>query len=141
MTSEQTAAADLQAFLEGWAAQGGGAARKALQMLLTRIDFLGDTEIQYLARPGISHSLRVRRLDQSARPLFLLMDVVGEDPAERWLSVCFYGDTVSDPQGLGDLVPGGLLGENGLCFDVDGTKPELLEYVARRVEEAHLATA
>ncbi len=141
MTSEQTAAADLQAFLDDWAVQGGGTARKALQMILTRIDFLGDTEIQYLARPGISRSVRVRRLDQSARPLFLLMDVVGEDPAERWLSVCFYGDTVSDPRELGDRVPGGLLGEDGLCFDVDGTDPELLEYVARRVEEAHLAAA
>lgn len=140
MTSEQTAA-DLQAFLKDWTAQGGGAARKALQMILTRIDFLGDTDIQFLARPGISHSLRLRRLDQSARPLFLLLDVVGEKSAERWLSVCFYADTVSDPQELGDFVPGGLLGEDGLCFDVDGKDAELLEYVARRVEEAHLVAA
>lgn len=139
MANEPLNQADLEAFLADWAEGGGGPARSALQMLLTRLDFLGETEIEIQARPGISHSLRVRRQDQTGRPLFLLLDVIGATPAERWLSVCFYADNIEDPQELGDVVPGGLLGEDGCCFDVDGTDPELLEYVARRVEEAHQA--
>lgn len=139
MALNDTAECDLRSFLAEWADKGGAPARRALQMILTRLDFLGDTETEFLARPGVSHSLRVRREGQSERPLFLLIDIVGQDPTSRWLSVCFYGDAVQDPEEQGNLVPGGLLGADGLCFDVDGADARLLEYVARRVEEAHLA--
>ncbi len=141
MALDELARDGLQSFLADWADKGGAQARRALRMILTRLDFLGDTEAEFLARPGVSHSLRVRREGQADRPLFLLVDIVGQDPASRWLSVCFYADAVKDPEELGNLVPGGLLGADGLCFDVDGADARLLEYVARRVEEAHLSAS
>lgn len=139
MEADQTVGADIERFIADWTEKGDGPARRALRLLLTRLDFLGDTEVEFVARRGVSHSLRVRREGQTGRPLFMLVDVVGQEPAERWLSVCFYGDAIHDPEEKGNLVPGGLLGEDGLCFDVDGEDAGLLEYVARRVEEAHLA--
>ncbi len=56
------------------------------------------------------------------------MDIV-EDIEGRWLSVCFYADTVADPDEKGNLVPKGLLGEDGYCFDVDGADLDLEEYL------------
>ena len=45
-----------------------------------------------------------------------MVDIIDDDPADRWLSVCFYDELVDDPKGLGDEVPGGLLGEDAKCF-------------------------
>jgi hypothetical protein len=63
------------------------------------------------------------------------MDVIDEDP--RWLSVCFYGDMITDPEEKGDLVPEGLMGEDGYCFDVDENDPEHIDYICRRLDEAY----
>jgi len=58
-------------------------------------------------------------------------------PSPRWLSVCFYGETVSDPEERGDLVPGGLLGEDGLCFDVENGSDDFIDYLIARINEAY----
>ena len=63
------------------------------------------------------------------------MDVI-EDVDGRWLSVCFYADTVSDPEERGNLVPLGLLGEDGYCFDVEEPDTVLEAYVLERIDEA-----
>ena len=64
-----------------------------------------------------------------------MVDVIDDDPADRWLSVCFFGDTITDPVGMGDLVPGGLLGQDGHCFDVEAVS--MLDYVKERIQEAY----
>jgi hypothetical protein len=46
---------------------------------------------------------------------------------------------VTDPESRGDSVPGGLLGEDGLCFDVESDSEEMLDYLKLRIIEAHAA--
>ena len=63
-----------------------------------------------------------------------MVDVIEDTP--RWLSVCFYQDLVSDSDGRGDSVPGGLLGENAICFDMEQADDGQLLYLKRRLDEA-----
>ena len=51
--------------------------------------------------------------------------------------MCFYDDMVDDPDEKGDFVPGGLLGEDGLCFDLDEHDEALISYVGQRIDEAY----
>ncbi len=98
-----------------------------------------ENEMEFVERDGVSASLRAKITgpDKSAASgeLFCLVDVV-EDVDGRWLSVCFYADTVSDPEERGNLVPLGLLGEDGYCFDVEEPDQVLEAYVLERVDEA-----
>lgn len=98
------------------------------------LEAMDDTVIEFNARPGITYSMRGLKGSEEKRPLFVMVDVIDDDPSDRWLSVCFYNDLISDPEELGDIVPGGLLGEDGHCFDVEG--PAIKEYVIARVREA-----
>jgi hypothetical protein len=67
--------------------------------------------------------------------LFALVDVIDDDPAARWLSVCFYADMITDPEELGDVAPGGLAGEDARCFDLEsGARAD---YILERLKEAH----
>jgi len=50
--------------------------------------------------------------------------------------VCFYADAVSDPEGLGNLIPGGIMGNDGYCFDVFEQNASLLQYLEERIREA-----
>jgi hypothetical protein len=95
----------------------------------TRLDFHG--------RPGVSYSLRASRVTGASIRLFALVDVVDDDPENRWLSVCFYADAVTDPEGRGNLIPGGILGQDGQCFDVFGADASLLRYLELRISEAY----
>jgi len=38
-----------------------------------------------------------------------------------------------------DIVPGGLLGQDGYCFDLLSSDSEEVDYVAQRIQEAHAA--
>ena len=91
---------------------------------------------ELVARPGISYSLRATGTEQKERPLFVLVDVVDDDPAERWLSVCFYNDMISDPEELGDFVPEGLMGKDALCLNLDEENAAMQAYILERVKEA-----
>lgn len=95
--------------------------------------------LDFIARPGVSYSLRARHANQKNRSLFVMVDVIDDAPESRWLSVCFYGDMVTDPEDLGDLVPGGLLGEDGYCFDLSNAEEAV--YVEERIHEAMKAAA
>lgn len=97
--------------------------------------------IEFHERPGITYSLRGIHNDRGDRPLFVMIDVIDDDPASRWLSVCFYGDTIEDPEELGDLIPEGLLGADGHCFDISEADDRLLAYVGQRIQEAYAFTA
>ena len=97
---------------------------------------LDDVSLDFKARPGISYSLRARHAAQKARELFVLVDVVDDEPESRWLSVCFYADMVNDPEEKGDFVPQGLMGEDAMCFNLDEDSPEMRDYIAARLAEA-----
>ena len=102
-------------------------------------NYLADkTEITFAfkARPGVSYSLRVRHREQTTRELFVIMDVIDE-PDSRWLSICFYPDMITDPEDKGVLIPLGLLGEDGYCFDFEEWDEEYVEYLKTRLDEAY----
>ena len=63
------------------------------------------TKFEFYERPGVSYSLRGIHQNQKDRPLFVMIDVIDDDHQQRWLSVCFYGDMIEDPDELGDLIP------------------------------------
>ena len=127
---------DFCAFLRGWAGPTSPVRDFLLQLKATILELNG-TELDFLARPGVSYSLRAEVASGGHARLLILMDVVDDEPANRWLSVCFYADAVSDPQGVGNLVPKGILGEDGYCFDVFGEEGSLLGYLKRRIRESY----
>ena len=91
-------------------------------------------------RPGVSFSLRAAN-PQSSRELVVLVDVIDDDPAARWLSVCVVADLVEDPEERGDVVPGGLMQMDARCFDVDDPDASLQSYLCERLREAFAAAA
>lgn len=93
-------------------------------------------EFDFKARPGVSYSLRARHKAQQKRELFVLVDIIDDEPESRWLSVCFYADMISDPEELGDFVPQGLMGEDACCFNLDTHDPDMQAYIAARLGEA-----
>ena len=111
--------------------------RQAFVELLTHLESLADTPREFNARPGVSYSLRPRHAAQDKRPLFAMVDVIDDDPDDRWLSVCFYGEMVEDPDEAGDLVPEGLLGEDGYCFDLYEYDADEVAYLKERLSQAH----
>lgn len=127
--------AELDAFLTAWNQDDNGVKPLFLSLYSLLRTFDG-VELEYSGRPGISHSLRALYPGKKERPLFALVDVIDDDPAARWLSVCFYADLVTDRAGLGDVVPGGLLGEDACCFDVD-SPGETERFLLDRLKEAH----
>ena len=68
-----------------------------------------------------------------------VVDVIEDDP--RWLSVCFYGEMITDPEEKGDFVPEGLLGEDAVCFDIEEREEGLVQYVQDRLDEACLSAS
>lgn len=94
-------------------------------------------KLYFNPRPGVTYSLRAQHTNQHKRNLFAMVDVIDDDPQNRWLSVCFYGEMISDPDESGDFVPEGLLGEDALCFDIDAWEDGLLSYVEKRLDEAY----
>ena len=94
--------------------------------------------LSVVQRPGVSTSLRARKKVQDEEgTLITMIDIVDDDPENRWLSVCFYGDCVTDPDEEGDLVPGGLLGEDGYCFDLYENDQDAIAYLEQRIDEAY----
>lgn len=93
-------------------------------------------QLEFVERSGVSASLRVLKGQrESATELFCLVDVI-EDADGRWLSVCFYADSIDDPEEFGNLVPLGLLGEDGYCFDLEQPSAVLEDYVLERIGQA-----
>ena len=115
--------------------------RKAFVALKDHIMAMEGITVEFNARPGVSYSLRPRHENQSKRTLFAMADVIDDDPKERWLSVCFYGEMITDPDEMGDLIPEGLLGEDGYCFDLDEYDEGAVEYIKARLTEAYNAAS
>lgn len=130
--------AAISAFLENWKTDSAGM-KPVFERFLKIFSENSDVRLDFKERPGVSYSLRARHANQKNRSLFVMVDVIDDDPDNRWLSVCFYGDMVTDPEDRGDLVPGGLLGEDGCCFDMEN--PDAAAYIETRIQEAMKAAA
>lgn len=138
--SSMEGAGQFQEFLEHWPAGQAGLKRAYVQ-LKAWAEVLPGAAASFLARPGVSHSLRFDlepRPSGRQRPVFFLIDVV-DDGGERFLSVCFYEDEITDPRELGNAIPQGLFQETGYCFDLEDDDPDFLAYLRQRLAEAHAA--
>ncbi len=124
---------ELETMLATWDDCDAKTAFCTLREALTKMDAVSFT---LNARPGVSYSLRATHANQKERPLFALVDIIDDDPDLRWLSVCFYRDMITDPDELGDTVPGGLAGQDGYCFDHDDSE-EMTTYLLLRLQEGH----
>ena len=90
--------------------------------------------LDFIVRPGVTYSLRAVQAKQKDKKLFVMVDVI--EDTTRWLSVCFYGDMITDPEEKGDFVPGGLLGADAICFDLEEPDDALITYIKIRLDEA-----
>lgn len=131
---------EIKSFIDGWQEDPLNA-RSAFRAYLDLLSSHDDVSLDFKARPGISYSVRARHAAQSGRELFVLVDVVDDEPESRWLSVCFYADMVSDPEEMGDYVPQGLMGEDAVCFNLDDDDEAMRTYIAARLTEAATAAA
>lgn len=136
MMESSEAVRELETFISHWQA-GDGVMKDCFLELYRCVSDLSDTSLSFTARPGISYSLRPRHQKQQGRELFAIIDVIDDTPEERWLSVCFYGDMITDPEERGELIPGGLGGSDGYCFDVYTADGTLTLYLKARLLEAH----
>ena len=94
--------------------------------------------LSFVPRPGISYSFRASiREKDGAMTLVTLIDIIDDDPKDKWLSVCFYDDCVTDPAGEGNMVPKGVLGVDGYCFDLYENDPNAITYLKQRIDEAY----
>ncbi|THB79927.1 MAG: hypothetical protein D3926_09745 [Desulfobacteraceae bacterium] len=126
---------ELDQLNDTWIDNGSGT-EKAFTQILEHLKTLPDTDIELVARPGISYSIRPKHASQTERALFAMVDVIDDEPEERWLSVCFYEDMISDPEEAGDLVPEGLLGSDGYCFDLYEYDQDEVNYIIQRLSQA-----
>ena len=130
-----TGSEELREFLDSWQNDPLHIKKSFTEFM----DFLaahGNMSFTFKARPGVSFSLRARHSVQTERVLFVLLDVVDDEPASRWLSVCFYDDMVSDPADKGAFVPGGLMGEDARCFILVFYYAVMRDYIKARLAEA-----
>ena len=125
----------LDTFLAEWES-GPDGIKLLFQSLYACLAGLDGVSLEYKGRPGISYSLRARHAAQSQRDLFVLVDIIDDNPEARWLSVCFYADMVTDSEGRGDIVPGGLAGSDACCFDIDKADADSEAYMTARLQEA-----
>ncbi len=130
---------EMENFIESWHDTNG------MKSIFLRLkSFLATqkgADLSFNARPGVSYSLRAAHPDHKDRSLYVIVDVVDDDPNDRWLSVCFFVDMITDIEEKGELIPGGLLGEDGYCFDITKPDDKLAAYVEARIEEAYHSAA
>jgi len=126
---------ELDTFLAGWE-DSALQVKKSFVLLKNYLADKADLNFIFKARPGVSFSLRVKHRLQKKRELFVIMDVI-DDTDNRWLSICFYPDMITDPEDKGVLIPLGLLGEDGYCFDFEEWDEKYLHYLLARLDEAH----
>ncbi|WP_163336992.1 hypothetical protein [Desulfopila sp. IMCC35008] len=136
MSEETGGKAEIETFIGQWDDESG--MRECFIALYDTVRDIKDVELSLVARPGVSFSLRPKHLRQQDRNLFGMIDVIDDNPEERWLSVCFYEDMIEDPDGLGEVIPGGLAGADGYCFDMYEADKSLTAYIGQRLREAYV---
>jgi len=140
MTAKNHADGEIRTFLENWSGEPQPM-RDCFKRFYQELRKMDGVALSFLARPGVSFSLRPRHIKMIDRDFFAIVDVIDADPEKRWLSVCFYEDMISDPNELGECIPGGLAGSNGYCFDLDDVSGDLADYLVARLQEAWAAAA
>ena len=140
MAKETTAVQEIEAFLTGWTGEHQPM-RDWFRRFYQELSSIEGVSLNFVARPGVSYSLRPVDQHQKERDMFAIIDVIDDDPAERWLSVCFYEEMITDPNNRGELVPGGLAGSDGYCFDMYDDDAELGRDLLERLKEAGAAAA
>ena len=130
-----TAQQEVNAFLDAWITDPNNA-KAAFSGYREWLAAQPGVSLEFKARPGVSYSLRAVHDNQKERPLFVLVDVVDDEPEARWLSVCFYADMVNDPDGLGDFVPQGLMGQDACCLNLEEDDEAMRAYIQARLQEA-----
>ena len=123
-------------FIDAWT-DNDSQTKKAFVELYEHLKTLDSTTFDFNERPNVSYSLRPRHSEQKQRTLFAMVAVIDDDQSERWLSVCFYGEMITDPDEAGDLIPEGLLGEDGYCFDLYEYDQDEVAYLKQRLTQAH----
>lgn len=131
---------ELTTFVDTWTTDPN-LTKACFTALKSHLEGLDGIKLDFVPRPGITYSLRAAHENQTKRNLFAMVDVIDDDPADRWLSVCFYNELVDDPKDLGDEVPGGLMGEDAKCFDLYEGDDEMVRYIKERLQAACLAAA
>ena len=119
MSMNNEAYNEMSAFLEGWTNDPQDM-KGAFIRLKERMSGKEHVTFTFISRPGVSYSLKAAmdNLGERGRPLFVMIDIIDDDSENRWLSVCFYDDMIENPDEKRDFVFGGLLGEDGRCFDL-----------------------
>jgi len=133
MNTKEETEQELTTFIENWQET----AEKNKEIFLHFRKYLTSKEdvvLTFIPRTGVTYSLRARHTAQRRKKLFVMVDVIEDSP--RWLSVCFYGEMISNPEQKGNFVPGGLLGEDAICIDIEEWNEELIRYVEMRLDEA-----
>ena len=130
---------EMEHFIESW--QDTNGMKSVFLQIKNFFEAQKEAELSFNARPGVSYSLRAAHPGQKDRSLYVMADVVDDDPKDRWLSVCFFRDMITDPEEKGDLIPDGLLGEDGYCFDITEPDDKLATYVEARIDEAYHSAA
>jgi hypothetical protein len=133
---EECMVREMQKFLDEWE-EDPSQVKRSFVRLKDYLAAKGEQQFTFKVRPGVSYSLRARHPSQKRRDLFVIVDIIDDDPSNRWLSVCFYPDMISDREERGNLIPSGLLGEDGYCFDYEEWDEEYLGYLLVRLDEAH----
>lgn len=126
---------EIETFLAEWSGDAQPM-REWFRLFYSELSRLTDVALSFVGRPGISFSMRPKHAKQTNRNLFAIVDVIDDDPAARWLSVCFYGDMITDPDTRGEVIPGGLAGDDGYCFDMYENDESLAKYLVERLHEA-----
>ena len=133
-----TTTQELMSFIAEWA-ETPEQNKKAFVELKEHLESMAGVELSFHPRLGLTYSLRADHARQKDKPLFVMVDVIEDTP--RWLSVCFYGDMITDPEERGDFVPGGLLGQDARCFDINQYGDEAIRHIKAKMDEAYTAAA
>jgi len=127
------ALAELDTFIENWP-DSPDQNKQIFLRLKAFLESKPGVSLEFHPRSKLTYSLRAVHENQKTKSLFVMADVIEDQP--RWLSVCFYGEFIQDPDEKGDYVPEGLLGEDAVCFDLEEFNEEEVCYVEARLEEA-----
>ena len=124
---------ELDAFLDAWV-DTEEKNKEGFLRLKEYLTAMPGVKLDFLPRHDITYSLRGVHENQKDRPLFVMVDVIDDDP--RWLSICFYNDMINDTGEKGNFIPQGLLGEDAVCFDLEAYDEDDLGYIRARLNEA-----
>lgn len=129
---------DMSDLLETWK-DGPNRIKSVFLKVKNKLLKTENTSLSFKSRPGVSYSLRASLKDNRKKtgPLLALVDIIDDDPEKRWLSICFYEEMITDPRKVGNLVPRGILGVDGYCFDLEDDDESMVAYVMERIDEVH----